>query len=672
MRILLAIMVCLCGSFLAAQDEPESVTIAGKVEQLDGSAASGGKVQLRYKRRATIEVTCDEQGRFTAEVPLAKSYLPSITIRSLNQAGTQVLVRELTRDDEPHVGNLILKLQPAKTAIVQVDDQENRPIKDANVLLDVPGFLLRGATNETGAAKFAIPEDSPVEVAIAWKKEAGLDYEMFRAGVGAGNFKQVSVRPLPVDKTIRLRLTGSRSVDVYVTDHKSRPLEGVELSAWIMRKAPQPQLNLNFYRWELYDITDSHGHVQIGWIPVWQTGNINFFAQKDRNQKQFWFVADANTPCRVQMDPIVSITGQVRHADGTPVDGIPIWARGFDAKGLTQMDSGKSRNGGRYELMIPAGSHVMLGAGNSDWAAGSYESVITKADEPITDKDFVLRKPTRIHGVLNSTFDGKPIPDENVSLQYVGLTGQQALFGSEKSNIHVWLQPVGQTVNAQTDSEGRFEFFVGDGKFKLDRAAEPIDIRGEAELQIDLTRDYKRPMETRGRVFITQSDATSNISLDGIVVKGEIAQEIGRTWTALTDAKGEFTITRSPKSAYVQAITADGKYAAVKKIGDYEKQFEMELKPTGTLRGRVLAKDGSPIAGVSVQCCHAASESIFGGVEFYYFEQTSTTDAQGNYEFKNLAPERKFSLYLGNQGRAAAGSARLMPGESRDVDLTKD
>ena len=81
---------------------------------------------------------------------------------------------------------------------------------------------------------------------------------------------------------------------------------------------------------------------------------------------------------------------------------------------------------------------------------------------------------------------------------------------------------------------------------------------------------------------------------------------------------------------------------------------------TGNIYGKVQAKDGSVLPGVTVVL------TGFGA------PQTTVTDAQGNFRFLNLSPGAGYSLKaeLAGYGTATRGGVGVRVGSNSDVTLT--
>src|SRR5437660_4791845 len=81
---------------------------------------------------------------------------------------------------------------------------------------------------------------------------------------------------------------------------------------------------------------------------------------------------------------------------------------------------------------------------------------------------------------------------------------------------------------------------------------------------------------------------------------------------------------------------------------------------TGNIYGKVQAKDGSVLPGVTVVL------TGFGA------PQTTVTDAQGNFRFLNLSPGAGYTLKaeLAGYGTATRGGIGVRVGSNSDVTLT--
>src|SRR5262249_40066664 len=115
-------------------------------------------------------------------------------------------------------------LQPWRNVTIQVVDATDRPVEDATVVLLENGWdLAVEKTGRDGTSKLRVPA-----------KLLETSFCALKAGVGYDYFSSLEQRPLPDDtrevevpSTVKLTLSGARSVRIRTTDGSGAPLAGV-------------------------------------------------------------------------------------------------------------------------------------------------------------------------------------------------------------------------------------------------------------------------------------------------------------------------------------------------------------------------------------------------------------------------------------------------------------
>jgi hypothetical protein len=101
------------------------------------------------------------------------------------------------------------------------------------------------------------------------------------------------------------------------------------------------------------------------------------------------------------------------------------------------------------------------------WAAPYRAGVVVRAGRAADGIDFVLGRATRLYGRAIVARDGRPVPKAEVSV----------MFGSERFPEELRVgdrgedrpsAPASMTLRDRTDEEGRFEFHLGPGEYRLE------------------------------------------------------------------------------------------------------------------------------------------------------------------------------------------------------------
>ncbi len=115
----------------------------------------------------------------------------------------------------------------------------------------------------------------------------------------------------------------------------------------------------------------------------------------------------ASFACDVAI-PVGRISGRVTLEGGPALAGLPVEARAWDGDGPRGLGHGRTDDDGRYELLVPAGTHTVTSGGNT-WearqsgrslAAASVEGVVVADGSHVRGIDLMLRAGGTLEGVV--------------------------------------------------------------------------------------------------------------------------------------------------------------------------------------------------------------------------------------------------------------------------------
>lgn len=265
---------------------------------------------------------------------------------------------------------------------------------------------------------------------------------------------------------------------------------------------------------------------------------------------------------------------------------------------------------------------------------------------------------------------GRPVPGAEVELAgspFEDWEGEHPRFLDHQA-----------THRTRTGPAGRFRFRdLPDGRFELTiRHAE------HATLVVD------RPVEgrTTGRLgtFVLQRGK----ALEGTVTGGDGLPVAGaRIWALLrsdlgtkgfpapfttTAGDGTFAVPHRGEGAMLW-VCADGFLEESAPIHFPEEPVQVRLLPAGLVRGRVLGRDGSPVAGAMVRADRADGAMGSTGPRIATpcpHGEPVTTDAEGRFELSRLWPAW-YTVSAGAPGLMSATSSptRVDDGEPVEVEL---
>ncbi len=652
--------------------------ISGQVFEADGKPAAFAKVFVRGYATYGVDasVPTDENGRFKFVVRIASNAMPQLQVWAENQDGSQNGFHRFHWDEkERTTKDISIKLQALRTVIVEVVDQNGKPIENANVAfqLEYPNNASGVTTDRTGKASTRIPESERVLAVVAWKDNHGLDYRLY----SLNRYQKADVKAVapefPKDGPERLVLDGAEPVTVKVVEDAFKPLGHVSLYPWLLNKEGESEgLNLGFLPEFLSQVTNTEGEACFLWMPRWQKQITTFWPHKegyDRPRGNY----DPSTGAgalTIHIHRLVPIRGQVLDAQGKPVTGIEVAAEGAGRSHNSFHGSVRSDASGRYELLVPPNQIYIVVVKDKQWVAAPQTGFAAIPNQPTEGRDFHLGNPTQVHGRLLNEKTQDPIPNERVIVYQYG-TGLHAMKELDLPNPddERWsVQPIVQYY-ATTDELGQFEFLLGDGDFDIrppqQEKAEKFKIAGEPALGFTVSTKIQRKVE-----------------LVGLVVKEEDAQPVSRAkvtgvprsfssmdWQAETGSDGKFTVRRQEEPAYVHAISPDKSLAAITKVDELKRAFLMEMQTVGVAKGRMVTEAKQPVAGqqidygVKVPDINNESWSTrFGG--------RVVTDDKGQFELKGLVPGWEYNLHLPHtpDGRLPfLGKLTVSPGEHKEL-----
>ena len=98
-----------------------------------------------------------------------------------------------------------------------------------------------------------------------------------------------------------------------------------------------------------------------------------------------------------------------------------------------------------------------------EWAAPYRADIVVHAGKPVDGVDFVLGRPTRVHGTLTVGKEGKPAPNSSIRVfisqeiesDEIRIKGQSYRPQAEMND---WVQ---------TDEHDEYEIFLGPGEYRI-------------------------------------------------------------------------------------------------------------------------------------------------------------------------------------------------------------
>ena len=164
-----------------------------------------------------------------------------------------------------------------------------------------------------------------------------------------------------------------------------------------------------------------------------------------------------------------------------------------------------------------------------EWAAPYRADIIVHAGKPVERVNFVLGRPTRVHGRLTIGKDGKPAPNSSIRLfisqevasDEIRIKGQSY---HPQAEMNDWVQ---------TDEHDEYEIFLGPGEYRImgPQQENPVTVTIPAvNPPAEITQDiHEIPTPTTGPFAVQVVDA-ANRPVAGAVVNGTYPSRRARRW----------------------------------------------------------------------------------------------------------------------------------------------
>jgi hypothetical protein len=447
---------------------------------------------------------------------------------------------------------------------------------------------------------------------------------------------------------------------------------------WIFNKSGKGRENFNtsFVVDEFSMKTNASGIATFDWLPTWEKSQqFTFWPMVNRSheQRSTFDMSSSADSFTIEIARGVMVGGIARRPDGAPAVGVTISLRGVMPDGDQFGTGTQTRSDGRYQLEAQPNSICMLVVDDQNWAAPIRTGIAVEPKKNIDNIDFELRPATKITGRVTAA--GNPVPNQRMQLTQSGMDGTSKLNlpkrtgggGPYTVTVHYYRQAI-------TDSDGRYEFNVGPGRYLLkatqNSAPQQFEIRDEKSKAVDFA--VARP--DRGPLSVHVVGGTPPVDQAGAIV--EIRSQ-NNWWSGdmeRTDSQGRLKTERNLSRTLIHARSADGLQAAVVEIGEEDPAAEITVKPCGTAKGRLLDAAGKPIANTDayVGIRPDTGITLYGGVNFG--GSTFKTDSDGKFTLSNLVVNQNYSIEVPQQNQPNMQSrgpvAVKTAGESDVGDVT--
>jgi RNA polymerase sigma factor (sigma-70 family) len=539
------------------------------------------------------------------------------------------------------VARIRVVITPSQVMTVRVADADGKPVASATtVVFDQYTPLAHAETDARGRAVFRLPADAQVWCVVGLKPGVGFDYfENYRAW--------------PPDKgssppaEVPLVLEGAQVVRVQATDSAGKPLSRIAFSPWTIHKNGKiGYANVPGAGWlKSFGMqTDQQGVAAFDWIPKDLKEGVTFLQLSQDYHVPNAPYFDPSQPNHLLTAKLFRnslVGGKVTLPDGKPAAGILIQAEGRGNTSHYCRTLARTASDGSYSLRLYPDQSYILSITDEPWSAPSYTGIVVREGQARKDLDFRLDKGTLIEGEVTVGKVPKPTAGQTVTLIQKGKAIARELGGDSASQEELvrW---------STTDKKGHYQIRVCPGDYQIWGPGTPHEnLTVHAEKRIEMNFEVARL--PRGRLTGTV------LPVDGgkkpvakALVKGESIGNLGHAgFETIADATGCFEAERWRDQMCIYASSPDGTLAGFMTIGEDDQDVKIRISPAAIAKGRLLDKDGKPLAGVALRCGIAVGPQPNPELRTIL---DMKTDKDGRFSVGGLVLGSQCSLFLAQGG----------------------
>lgn len=612
-RLLVVSVILLIVPATLRADDPSRAVIDGTAVDEAGEPVAGATIRApqRWSFPPDAAAVTDSDGRFRLE--LATPMANGVTVYAATPDGARQGRQRTEFMDFSRTVRCRIVLKPAATVRVAVVDGQGEAVPDAVVALDdFHAMLAHAVTDGAGAAALRVPVDARVSVVVAFKPGAGFDY-----------FENCSTSEeslMAVPATVKLVLSGARTIRIRAADSAGRPLAGIPFCPALVGKQGKIAFVVSTgFLSALADSgalprSDADGIAVCDWFPpeIKRASPFEPIAPGYHCPASPYFDQSTTTVQPARLLRTVKAGGRVTESDGAPAAGILVQAEGRGYTNHYCRNFARTAADGTYSLELYPDQGYVVAVLDPDRAATNITGVVIREDHPRTDLDFRLGPGTLVEGQVTVGPHGAPAAGQMVSLKTLGTPLPEEL-GKQVMGTRAALFR-----SAATDDSGRYRLRVGPGEYQIagpDRTFGALNVGPETAVR----RDFHLPRLVRGPIEVVVRHP------DGTPAAGATLLNI-TFGDARTDDAGRFRGTRGRNPALLYACDPSGGTAAVATIGPDDDRAALTLRTAATATGRVVGKDGRPRPDCSVT---AIIRPAAGGTPEQWVRRSTYADSNG-------------------------------------------
>lgn len=657
---LLMVSALHCASAQESDLETAITQVSGTISNPDSSPAVDASiiVMSRYESEPLAQGKTNNRGEFQLQIGKDRSNLRHTAFFRVESGDLLALVPlGVTIDGETSVLETPyeLKLSSVVETPVRIVDSRERPVADANVVVQTGSYTIRlnTMTDSDGVANIALPPSMDVSRILAWKDETGFGYRSYVPDRRGDDIKKKTV-PLFDREGETVKLSDAVTLRIRVVDGDGAPVVDHEVYPWLLDSPDSnDRLNLSFYS-EFKTKTNEDGIATFSWIPTWQTKPITFwnsggkgFTHERVGVRPGVRTDSAGVHETITINRLVQLTGRVVSESGEPVPGasVKIAGQGQERFYLTV----ETDETGRFEALVAPNMAYLLNAQHDeDGVAVAISDSLTGfaifPNTPHEIPDLVMRPPATISGTVQDA-NGKPKADETVTIYHYGAKLDE-LPEDQRARLpptrFMSYQAI-QFYHPKTDENGRFEIKLGRGNYDVrppgQRSAQRFEIIDDKPLQFELEVETPEEPQDMFAGTVTFPDGTP-------VVNAKIeahADGVGSGWRATTDEKGVFAVKEIRARKTLVVTTPKTQHAAIVTVDDKARAQTIVVQEVGSATLTLVNDEDEPIANQEIVLSGILHRNERGGFRSRDVG-TFQTDEQGLVELNDLIPGMMYSM----------------------------
>lgn len=586
---------------------PFEWSIPGTVHDENGNPVAGATIETLPGIQEQMRTTSGDDGQFVLEMRMKRPHGSPFVISS-SDGRLQSLVKQIDYNTPQKLTRVVLK--PVKTVTVSVRDKDGSVVSGAPVAAIAESCVAAtGSTDQKGQVTLEIPADAEVEWIYGYHDSHGFDYYENYAAFP-------SHERLPLPDNVTLTFDGNQTARVRVADSDEKPVPGVAVVPWIIRKKGKlSYINLA----DLESLTTNEaGRVEFPWMPASLEGRVTFLIRHPKYHcPKLPLFESESVELTAHVLRVVPVRGKVTFADGSPAAGVHLQGEGRGDTNMYFRDHTVTHEDGSYEFDIYPDQRTIIAVTDKFHAATSHTDILLKEGQSRENVDFVVSEGTLIRGAIKLGED---------QLAAVGDTAT-LIQSSGGTELVRW---------TTTDADGNYRFRVGPGTYELrlphQQAAPSINVtvKDEEALVFDGHADRKDRVNLTG--IVTDEAGTP---LANCTVYGEsIAAPAHAGFRAKTDAEGKFRSERWSDRMVVYAIQLEKPLAGFAEISEDSTDVAVKLAPATSVSGIVRSKNGEPVINARVVLnVGLPLVELAASLNLH-----TTTNGHGVYSFNGILP----------------------------------